>query len=258
MLRRFVGFVIRLAVMTALFYRFVYKPWRARWQATPDEAARALAGDGLVPDAQFRQTMALTIAAPPSAVWPWLLQMGFGRAGWYSYDAIDMLGHSARAIQPELQDLRAGQLVPLAPNLDFRVDVLEPEHALVLYGDSQLAGRAKPTQAVPGEKHEESSGLKMVGLLADANMSAFAVSWAFVLEPTEDGQTRLLERFRTTTTPGPAAAVVTPLIDVGHFLMTRKHMLGIKERAESKLGLTGTSTPQPAPSVEPAPAVPVG
>jgi hypothetical protein len=224
------------AVMTAVAgYELAYKPWRQRWLASAEESATSLPGDELVPDADFAQTMAATIAAPPSAVWPWLLQMGYGRAGWYSYDAIDMLGHSARQIVPELQGLEVGQRVPVAPDIGFQVAVLEPERALVLYGDDELFGGQEPAEREgAGGRHAdgETAGMRLAGVLSQASMREFRVSWAFALEPLEGDRTRLLERFRTRSTPGPAAALVRPIIDQGHFLMTRKQMLGIRERAE--------------------------
>jgi hypothetical protein len=228
MLKRIV--VLAGAIVGAVAaYQLGFKPWQRRWQADPDKSAAVLPGDDLVPEPQFQQTMAVTIAATPGQIWPWLLQMGYGRAGWYSYDAIDMLGNSSREIRPDLQDVHVGQIVPFAPGgMAFRVEVVEPERALVLYGDSELIAQQQHATA-----EHEGAGLKMVGLLSDANMSAFRMSWAFVLEPAGEGRTRLLERFRTTTTPGPGQQVVAPIIDVGHFLMTRKQMLGIRERAEA-------------------------
>jgi hypothetical protein len=235
MFRRMVSRAGWLVALVMVSYHVGYKRWRRRWEASADESARALPGDELVPDPQFRQTMAVTIEAPSSAVWPWLVQMGYGRAGWYSYDTIDMLGQSSRDIRPELQDLQLGQPIPLGPGLDFRVEMLEKDRALVLYGDS--ATIEQQHAALTGERaprdNGETAGLRLVGALSAANSSAFRVSWAFILEPLDAGHTRLLERFRTWTTPGPAAAVVGPIVDVGHFLMTRRQMLGIKERAEA-------------------------
>jgi hypothetical protein len=229
MLKRIVVLVVGAIVSAFAFYQLGFKPWQRQWQAEPDESTGSLPGDDLVPNPQFDQTMAVTIAATPAQIWPWLLQMGYGRAGWYSYDAIDMLGNSSREIRPDLQDLYVGQLVPFAPGgMAFRVEVVEPDRALVLYGDSEVIAQQQHAPAA-----DEGAGLKMVGLLSDANMSAFKMSWAFVLEPAGDGRTRLLERFRTTTTPGPGQAIVAPIMDVGHFLMTRKQMLGIRERAEN-------------------------
>jgi hypothetical protein len=224
--------VLRVAGLVASIaagYQFVFLPWRRTWAAGPEVATKPLPGDDLVPDAQFNETMTVTIEASPSAVWPWLLQLGYGRGGWYSYDLIDMDGQSAREIVPELQALDVGQMVPVAPDAGFRVSVLEPERTLVLYADSQSFER-KPAA---GEPPVEAGRDKLLGLMSDANMRDFRMSWAFVLEPLEGGRTRLLERFRTVTTPGPAAAITRPLIGIGHFLMTRRQMLGIKDRAET-------------------------
>jgi len=235
MIKWIVGLTAGVVISAAAGYTLVLGPSRRRWSADPDESAMPLPGDDLVPLADFNETMAVTIDAPPSAVWPWLLQLGYGRGGWYSYDVIDMRGHSTREIQPELQDLRAGEMVPFAPGMGFRVDVLEPERALVLYGDDRVSAEAPDMDAGSrdGERTGETGvGLKMTGVLAQANMREFQVSWAFVLVPLDGGRTRLLERFRTRSTPGPAAAIVGPLIGIGHFLMTRKQMLGIKGRAE--------------------------
>jgi hypothetical protein len=251
MLKRLVWLFIGLILAAVVGYQLGFKPWQRRWQADADESGGRLPGDDLVPEPQFRQTMALTIDATPAQIWPWLLQMGYGRAGWYSYDAIDMLGNSSREVRPELQDLRVGQMVPFAPGgMAFRVEVVEPERALVLYGSSELIAEQQHAAQGAAGTEEEGVGLKAVGFLSDANMSAFKMSWAFLLEPLPDGRTRLLERFRTTTTPAPGQAIVAPLIDVGHFLMTRKQMLGIRERVET----TTPSEQEPRPA-ELVPAV---
>jgi hypothetical protein len=230
-------------------YRFGYAPWRRSWLAQPCESSRPLPGDELVPDADYDETMAITIDAPAARVWPWLLQMGYGRGGWYSYDAIDLLGRSTREVVPELQDLDVGAMVPFAPGMGFRVDVLEPGHALVLYGDDEVAQAPLPTTTDDGAE-EPGPGLRLAGLLSDANMRSFQVSWAFVLEPEDGLRTRLLERFRTRSTPGPAAMVVRPLVDLGHFLMTRKQLLGIRERVETSAPLVSVA---PAAPTAPAP-----
>jgi hypothetical protein len=100
--------------------RFLTTPllrdWHLRWRATPAEVADEMPGDDLLPRAQYRSTRAITIAAPPDEVWPWLVQVGCLRAGWYSDDLLDDLAHSsAREIVPQLQDLRVGAWLPMAP-----------------------------------------------------------------------------------------------------------------------------------------------
>lgn len=90
-------------------------PWTTRWGATDAEAARRLPGDDVVADPGFNETRAITIAAPSQDVWPWLVQLGGGRAGWYSYDRIDNAGvPSAARVVPELQNLAVGDVIPMA------------------------------------------------------------------------------------------------------------------------------------------------
>jgi hypothetical protein len=103
----------------------LYRRWHLRWGATSQEVAATLPGDGLLPQAQFSCTRAITIDAPPNKVWPWLVQVGCLRGGFYSDDLLDNLGHpSVREIVAELQDLRVGQWVPMAPTAPSEVTAL--------------------------------------------------------------------------------------------------------------------------------------
>lgn len=102
------------------------------WGATRDEISSSVVGDDVCPDARIVATRSITIAAPPEAVFPWLRQMGFGRAGWYSYDWIDNLGRkSATTIDPDLQLLSKGGTLPGGP-ADFEAVVVQPPQALVM------------------------------------------------------------------------------------------------------------------------------
>jgi len=95
----------------------LYRRWHLRWGATPAAVASSLPGDEFLPHAQFRATRAITIDAPPDAVWPWLVQVGCLRAGYYSNDLLDNLGHpSATTVVPSLQHLEVGQWVPMSPS----------------------------------------------------------------------------------------------------------------------------------------------
>ena len=112
-----------------------------RWGATSEEVARALPGDDKVPDAQIVSTRAIPIHAPTAAVWPWLVQMGWHRAGWYSYDRIDNDRiPSAERIIPELQDLRIGTLVPEGAEVGWIVEALEPNRLLLLTAHASMSG----------------------------------------------------------------------------------------------------------------------
>ena len=102
------------------------------WGATGDEISGPIPGDDLVPDATLVATRSITLDAPPADVFPWLRQMGFGRAGWYSYDWIDNLGRrSATRIHPEWQTVQARDPVPGGP-VDFTAAIVDPPTAFVL------------------------------------------------------------------------------------------------------------------------------
>ena len=92
-------------------YLLVVKPWRMRWGATDDEVSREMPGDELIPGAASA-TRAITIEATPDAIWPWLVQLGYGKAGWYSYDWIDNdFRPSANRILPQYQSLSPSSTV---------------------------------------------------------------------------------------------------------------------------------------------------
>ena len=102
------------------------------WGATPEEIASSVVGDNLCTDAHVSATRCITISAAPQEVFPWIRQMGFGRAGWYSYDWIDNLGKkSARQIRPEWQDIISGSQVPAGP-ISFIASVVNEPHEYVL------------------------------------------------------------------------------------------------------------------------------
>ena len=188
-------------------YRFGIQPWHRHWGATPEEQNRVLPGDDLVQNARYRTTRAITIDAPVEDVWPWLVQLGQNRGGFYSYSGLErLIGaeiYNADDIHPEWQHLDVGDDVLMAPDDRFegqakmRVFSIVPERALVL-------GPPKPEADVDG-------------------------SWAFALEPKDERSTRLLVR---TQGPSPNVPPFFFMFDIIHFMMERKMMLGIKERAE--------------------------
>ena len=136
--------VVGSAIAAASWYAFYrVTRWRATWGVDPAETEGSLPGDELVPEPTVSDTRGITIDAPPAAVWPWLLQLGYGRGGWYSYDQLDMKGRSADTILPEHQTLAVGDIVPTDPGGGFEVRVLDPERALVLMVDDELAARRR-------------------------------------------------------------------------------------------------------------------
>jgi hypothetical protein len=188
----------------------LYRHWHRHWGATPEEAAAVLPGDELLPHAQFRVTRAITIHTSAEAIWPWLVQVGSGRAGWYSNDLLDNAGHpSAMTIVPELQDLAVGQWVPMSP---FRTLTHANAFKVHAFHFEQWLLWTKPDS-----------------------------TWFWRLAPGEQpGTTRLVTRIRASydwSKPLSAATAVI-LLEFGDFAMCRRMLLGIKARAE-RLGGDG-------------------
>jgi hypothetical protein len=182
-------------------YRKHVRDWVLTWGATAEEAARPLPGDDLLDPADLVATRAIQIDAPPSAIWPWLVQMGPGRAGAYTYDWIENLFglnmHSADQIHPEWQNLNVGDVVRSHHDQPgMRVEILEPERV--------LSNRSEAGDWV----------------------------WTFVLVP-ENGSTRLISRNRIAMKGAAAGQHLGMLVmEPGSLVMERKMLLGIKERAE--------------------------
>ena len=172
------------------------------------ERTRALPGDELIRDPIASLTHAITIQRPPHGVWPWLVQMGADRAGWYSYDFIDNGRRpSADRIVPALQTVAAGELFPAVPDATDGFHVLAFETARYLV----LGWRPAPGTAP-------------------------IMTWAFVLEWRTDATTRLIVRARGGREYpfyGLPPWIGQPFIRFGHFVMQRKQLLGIAWRAES-------------------------
>ncbi len=234
--------IVLFAALSALlgsvvaYFAFVRPRVRA-WGFDASEAALPIPGDDLIAEPSTTETRGITIDAPVHDVWPWLVQMGFNRGGWYSYDILDSKGTSADVILPEFQQLDAGEIMHIDPVGGFEVKVVEPHHALVLYTDTALARRLAEKAADEGS----ATGAKARDALGRASYPDFAASWAFVLQPAADGTTRLIERFRARTPGnGPANAVLGEIMGTGIVLMTRKQMIGIKERVER--GVLGATT----------------
>jgi len=202
--------------------------WRATWGVEPDEAARTLRGDDLVPAANSSDTRGITIEAPAELVWPWLVQMGYGRGGWYSIDQLDMRGPSADHIVEAWQTLAVGDVVPTHPGGGFAVKVLEPGRALVLYADTATM------QPLEATEHEAApAGLAASGAFMSATPSQFAASWAFVIEPLDARRSRLIERVRYWGEEGsPVTKVAVSALGFGVFVMMQRQMVGIRTRAE--------------------------
>lgn len=188
-----------VAALAASYWRWV-RPWQLTWGSTAAEVARALPGDDVVDRPSFNATRAVTVAAPPENIYPWLVQMGLGRAGWYSYDVLDNLARpSATEILPQHQHIEVGDVVPMSPDglQGMRVLAFEPDHWL-LWGDA----------------------------IGDS-------TWVWEIQPGEDGTSRLVSRVRMRYRWLSPSIIFGLLVEFFDIAMMRRAMLGIKERAES-------------------------
>ena len=163
----------------AIVYGRLVRPRLVAWGATEAELAGPYPGDELVPDGERSGAMAVTIDAPPAQVWPWLVQLGGDRGGWYSWDHLDNAGRpSARAVHPEWQNLAVGDSVKYwtrrhGPVDAWEVAALEPNRFLGLRALSDLRGRSLDRQQPRPRAYTE-------GL------------WGFLLNELPGGRTRLV------------------------------------------------------------------
>jgi hypothetical protein len=200
------AFLVALCASVAALFSYVllFRPWQLRWGATAEEVERPMPGDGLVAGPDLDATRGLTVQAPPEDVWPWLLQMGYRRAGFYSYDRLDNAGiPSADRVLPEYQNLKVGDEVPIDRMNRMKVVALEPEREMAW----NLPGRG--------------------------------FTWAWGLYPAGEGRTRLVSRVRMKYVWKWPVILGFFMIDVGDFIMMRKCMLGIKRRAEGAAARNG-------------------
>jgi hypothetical protein len=181
------------------------------WGATTAEVAAAMPGDELLPRAQYRTTRAITIDATPAEVWPWLVQVGYRRAGWYAGDLLDNFARpSVQRIVPELQDIHVGQWLSMVPKPSERTAFLVDSFA----EPSWLLWRT-PNR-----------------------------SWGWRLVPLEGGRTRLITRLTTLYEwRRPLALGTVVLMECADFPMMRRMLRGIRDRAEAARTVQGGRNP---------------
>ena len=186
---------ISLIIIVLAYLRWI-RPWQLRWGATDEELERAMPGDEIVIKPTFNATRAVTIDATPEQIWPWIAQLGFGRAGWYTYDWLDNLGRpSATRVLPEFQHLAVGDVVPLGPAASLEVRKIEPQRYMVWAGGDRS-------------------------------------SWTWGLYLRNGSQSRLVTRVRLRYRWLHPSIVFHLLIEFADIIMMRKCLLGIKQRAE--------------------------
>lgn len=192
-----------VALGLAAGYWLLLRHWFGTWGASLADRGRPMAGDAAVTAPVYTATLAIGIAAAPAQIWPWLAQLGYQRGGLYSYDWLDRLfGYldrpSADVILPEFQSLHAGDVIPIGRGGGFPVTFADPPQALVMSGQADGAQWC----------------------------------WQFGLYPGPDGRTRLVSRNQVRVAPSVGAWLFMRVIEPAAFLMTRRMLLGIRQRAE--------------------------
>jgi hypothetical protein len=189
-----------------LLYWFPIRRWYKHWGVTDAELKRRMSGDLEIPNPTYETTLAITIAAQPEHIWPWLVQMGARRGGLYSYDWLDQLfgfldGPSADRIVPEFLRLAVGDVIPIggASGSGFPVKALDPLSTLLLGG--------------------KEGGVQW--------------TWQFGLYPIDERRTRLVSRNRAGSPRTIGFAIFMWVLEPAAFIMTRKMLLGLKRRAEA-------------------------
>ena len=208
---------------------FVFAYSRGRTSgSTLEERQRRLAGDELVPNAQVSVTHSRTLPAPPADVWPWLVQVGWGRGGWYTPRWVDLVFFpanrpSAAHILPMYQELHAGDVIPDGPpeaECGFVVTDIEPERHLVLRSTSHLP--------LSWRQH---------------GWAEVDWTWTFVLVPSHDGRsTRLIFRWRSRTKPWWLTAAVHSFVIPADAVMSRGMLRGLDSRCRDLFSSSKSSS----------------
>jgi hypothetical protein len=213
-----IGEGISGACMTAIAIITPFlRTWRTKWGATEKEYNDPLTGDDIIANPKWQYTQAITINVPAEKVWPWLVQIGQGRGGFYSYQVLENLVgcniHNADRIIPEFQHLEVGDNVLLHPKVPYPVALVEPGHAIVLHYDTRAG-----LTPIPGTKA----------------VDYFESTWLFFIDTGNGNSTRMISRFRIDYNLS-----MWNKISYGYFVepvsstMQRKMLLGIKRRAEA-------------------------
>ncbi|HLH21725.1 MAG TPA: hypothetical protein VK066_04335 [Chloroflexota bacterium] len=204
-------------------YALVIRPWHRRWGATDAEVERAMPGDELVPNPNYWTNRAVTIHARPAGIWPWLVQMGEApRAGFYSYTLVE------RALGMHV----------------VNADRLLPGHEHLAVGDALDRTGNLVVKAIAHDQY------LVLGPPADAPWGTS--TWSIALYPLDEERTRLVSRVRARIdhwTPQMLGWAL--LLDPGQFVMERKWLLGLKQRAENAAGHgppSGVAPPLPFPA----------
>lgn len=214
---------LALALGALAAYALVIRPRIVRWGATDDEVHSAFPGRDLIPNGKRSSTMAVTIDAPPADVWPWLLQMGYRRAGWYSWDWLDNFGRrSSEVLHPEWQSIKTGDILagPGATDLEraWEVAALEPERLLSLRASVDFRGRRFDSRGPRPSSYSDST-------------------WSFLLKELPGGKTRLVVSGYWETQPRWLLPIFNATaLEWTHWIMQARQFANLKRLAEARGG----------------------
>ena len=224
--RRSTSILVPAVFVAGAAYVLFGRPWHMRWGATDEEISASLPGDELCPETTAQVTHAITIDAPPEDVWPWILQIGQDRGGFYSYTFLEnLIGcdmHNRFEIVPEWQDRAVGDTVWFGTPKHFQgkarmvAALVEPNRAMALVNPADWERIQAGQKGVEG-------------------------SWAFVLKPLDEKTTRLVVRLRAAAHPAPLQSAANYVFwEPAHFVMERKMLRTIKRLAEAHAAKVAT------------------
>jgi hypothetical protein len=197
-----------LIVLSLALYQPLIRPWHLSWGASPAELQAVLPGDDLVNGDLTQSTRAISVQTAPDKIWPWLLQMGQGRGGLYSYDFLENLAgcdiHTLNMIVPEYQNLKIGDNIKLGPQDGlpyYRVVQLEAQQALVLRSVNPKTGESGET-------------------------------WGFYLRAIQLNQTRLIIRHRSPNSQKFPDQFINAIFEPIAFVMEQRMLVGLREHTE--------------------------
>jgi len=196
----FLMIIVIISLLTG-FYLFIFRPWQLNWGATTPEIKRSMHGDDIVIKPTFKATRAITVKAKAEDIYPWIVQMGVTRAGWYSYDLLDNLAKpSAKVILPEFQNLKIGDIIPMSPDGKQGMFVKDfKKNEWMLWWDNK------------GDS-----------------------SWSWEIYPEGESSCRMITRVRVKYNFFSFDILFNLLIEFFDIWMMRKCMKGIKQRPEKQ------------------------
>lgn len=199
-MQTFTFVIASILIVLVPVYLALLRPWQLRWGARDNEIKRSMPGDEIVRKPSFNATRAVTIDAPAEYIYPWIVQMGVTRAGWYSYDLLDNLARpSAENILPEHQNLQVGDVIAMSPDGKQGMRVKDfSKNKWMLWWDN----------------------------IGDS-------SWVWEIYSEGENHSRLVTRVRVKYRWFSPAILFHLIIEFFDILMMRKCMLGIKRRAEA-------------------------